>query len=621
MPIKFPCPNCKKGLTAKDAQAGKKVLCPACKKPLVIPRAAGAAKGAGAAPSKAGDEPATSLATEDVEATAAALLSDVPADSGTSATVNFSCEYCDAAVSVPVADAGKRIPCPDCRRIVKVPQPEKVDPSNWRKADRHLPSAAKAPDEPAPEGAWGNLTRTVVSREALEEAEAIVEKPEPVALRDRIRYWSRVGIAVGLCLLFVVLGYRSYAANRYRRAADAALDYANDKLTVRQIGPERVAALHTLAGTFFLRSRTPYSDAPLNHEAGSAAQGQDEFGRALKLLQSADPQSAERDAALGDLAVAMVELGGNEDEQRDRVRLSWEDCLRRVRAALGAMNSPEAKMDAYREVAAQLVKRGQHDAALALASTAFSESPMLRAGARARFALDFLEKDALTKACDEILKEYSVKDRPPLAADVVALAVAVGKKPPAPGKLLEEDENSRVGEAEGWARSGALPRGQQVAQSAPTALVRLRALVAVGGATKQGAGELASACNLALREMPNAASEGWILLRLVRCGAAASVPPGELTKVADLIKDPALRGRARLELLRDQLRRSNEVVPAEAADGVDLATPAGALARAELARHNARFDSSWLSTAESWKEPLWAFGSLGALLGLQKDAD
>jgi hypothetical protein len=622
MAIKFPCPNCHKGLTAKDEQAGKKVVCPACKKPLVIPKQKRAASAASSA-SPPAEQYAPQLSAEDVEAAAAAMFSDGVAQNGVADTIAFTCEYCDAAISLPATEAGKRVPCTECRRIVKVPAAAKVDPSNWRKADRHLPSAAKAPDEPAPEGAWGNVTRTVVSREALEEAEAIPEKPEPVPLAQQVSKWSIRVLAAGCLFGLAVYGYHVYAAGRERRAIDGVVAFAAHPRNLKVFGPEQVAALHTLLGTYYLRAHIPYSDSPIAGDRGSAQLGQDEFGRALRALQDADQRSGERDAALADLAAAMADLGGDRDQARDGLRLNWEECLRRVRAALTAINAPDAKIDAYRAVSARLVNRGQNEAALALASTAFADSPALKAAARARYALDFLDEQGMTKAYDELSKEYEGKDRPPLAAEVVTLAVKLGKLPPKPGKLLEEDENYRIGEAEGLARGGKLRDARAKEQANPTARLRLRALVATGSATPEGAGEFAKACSV-VKELPEPARarESWLLLRLVRLATRAGIPDVELVKVADGIVDPSLRARARLELLRERLRRANEIVPANAADTIDAKTAAGALARADLARHNARYDATGtLSTAASWTEPLWAFGTMGAYMAAQKDSD
>jgi hypothetical protein len=631
MPIKFPCPSCKKGLTARDEQAGKKVVCPACKKPLTIPKPASARQPAAA--------PAPVVPPEDVEAAAAALLSDAPAGNaaGPATTIDFTCEYCDEAVSLPIEEAGKRAPCPACRRIIKVPDPPKADPSNWRRADKHLPSAAKAPDEPAPEGAWGNLTRTVVSREALEEADAIPETTEPVPLRERVWYWGKIAVAAACVLLLVWYGKGMRAASNVQQSAAEAVAYAGEVTTKNAIGPERVGLLHTLAGAYYVRTNVPYSDAPATGGIGSAKQAKEEFLASLNVLQGLQVQrrlanlspSAESDAALGDLALEMVELGGDKDQVRDVIRLKWEDCLKYVKSALDAIAAPDAKREAYRAVARRLIARDQNAAAMGLASSAFSGSPGERAGARAIGAMELLDKTGDTAAaaavCDEILKEFQPPNPPALAAEVVTLAIRVGKPPPAPGKALGDDENFPIGMTEGLARSkGKLPEARKEAQRARTPRVLLRSLVALGSAAgEEGVSDLSAACQLALAGLPDPTRENWELLRLARLASRAGVPAELVEKVPDVITDPILRGRARLELLRLKLERNHGVAGTELADAVDPnpKSPARALAYAELARHNARYDGSYLRTARSWEAPLWAFGTLGALRGLQKDAD
>jgi tetratricopeptide (TPR) repeat protein/DNA-directed RNA polymerase subunit RPC12/RpoP len=615
MPIKFACPNCKKNLTAKDEQAGKKVACPACKKPLTIPKPARHPAARASAPAPA---------PEDVEAAAAALLSDVPSAGGvTSDTIDFTCEYCDAAVSLPAAEGGKRVPCPECRRILQVPMPAKQEQANWRNAGAHLPSAAKRPDEAAPEGAWGNLTKTVVSLEALEEADAIPEKVEPLTVRQRVVYWSRVVVGATCVTLLLLYSYNLYASGRERRAAAAAAAYAADPETLRQIGRERVGALHTLAGMYYLRTRVMYSDSPLSKERGSAEQARDEFGQALKTLQGADPHSAERDAALGDLALAMAELSGDRDEVRDRLKLKPEECLQHVRAALVAIHAPEARLDTFRTIARRMFARGLTKEALALSSTAFSESPGERMAARAIGQIELLEhtgdKEAAAKACDEMLKEYEDKKPPPLAAEVVALAVLLGKQPPPAGKSTEAGDSTTIGEAEGFTRKGQLPQGKARAEAAGTPQLELRALVAVGAAAQEGGLEALSAACQRVKRLPNPAADGWVLLRLVRLGARAGVADAQLETAVAAITDPAIRGRAKLELLRAKLEKSQAVAGTDLAEAVDPQTPAGALAYADLARHNGRFDGGYLRTAESWPAPLWAFGTLGALQSAQKD--
>src|SRR5207249_4046218 len=90
-------------------------------------------------------------------------------------TFTTTCPYCDEEVQFDVALAGKQAPCPnpECRRIIKVPPLTKQEKVDWRGTASGLPSAARRPTEPAPEGAWGSTHKSYVSKEALEEAQAL----------------------------------------------------------------------------------------------------------------------------------------------------------------------------------------------------------------------------------------------------------------------------------------------------------------------------------------------------------------------------------------------------------------------------------------------------------------
>src|SRR5580698_4495610 len=118
MSIKFSCPHCSKALNVKDHLAGKKAQCPACKKVLTIP-----------APMKPGSHEVEALAAEafaDEEKRVAAQPS---------AKLEFQCPMCDEKISVNAALAGKQAPCPECRRIIKVPLPKKEEAKDWRQID------------------------------------------------------------------------------------------------------------------------------------------------------------------------------------------------------------------------------------------------------------------------------------------------------------------------------------------------------------------------------------------------------------------------------------------------------------------------------------------------------
>src|SRR5438094_4752476 len=108
MPIKFSCPNCAKSFTVKDQLAGKRANCPACKKPLSVPKPSAAS----AAPPE--------MHVEDM---AAAALMDAPAAPpppvAEAKTVTFNCPQCDEPVTLSADLEGKQTPCPHCARIIK----------------------------------------------------------------------------------------------------------------------------------------------------------------------------------------------------------------------------------------------------------------------------------------------------------------------------------------------------------------------------------------------------------------------------------------------------------------------------------------------------------------------
>src|SRR5437762_8059246 len=125
MTLKFSCPHCRKAIRVKEELAGKKAKCPACQQVLTIPTVA----------RSTGPPPAKSTTESDLEAQALAALAEqskAPAtpDGASTKTINFQCPFCDEQISLSADLAGKRAPCPKCRRIIKVPLPEKSEPKD-----------------------------------------------------------------------------------------------------------------------------------------------------------------------------------------------------------------------------------------------------------------------------------------------------------------------------------------------------------------------------------------------------------------------------------------------------------------------------------------------------------
>src|SRR5713101_2926960 len=195
MTLKFSCPHCRKGIRVKEELAGKKAKCPACQQVLTIPTVRGPAS------------PTIKSTTDsDLEAKALAALVDqskspAPPQASTK-TINFQCPFCDEKISLSADLAGKRAPCPECRRIIKVPLPQSAEPKDWRKVDVRSPITRDHKGEPAPEGAWGSeVSRGRVSRQALLEAGALPVVKEKWTLRQ---WTNRIAFAVTAVLVLVV---------------------------------------------------------------------------------------------------------------------------------------------------------------------------------------------------------------------------------------------------------------------------------------------------------------------------------------------------------------------------------------------------------------------------------
>jgi hypothetical protein len=619
--IKFDCPHCQKKLSVKDELAGKKGPCPGCKQIVTVPAAGAApaapapAKPASPAAAKKAPEPPPPPpkpvpSPEELEAAAAAALADEPQaeEAKEPQFVEFQCPMCDEKVKLSAELAGKKASCPECRRIIKVPELVKPEKKDWRQGGDRLPSGARRPDQPEPEGAWGTAAATAVSRESLEEAGAAPEARVPLTTGQKVRR----GVYAGVAVLALGAGYwflsGLWAAGREQRLVKAARDYAaNQEEATREIGREGLAALHGLLGEYDLRGRRPAADA----------KGQ--FERAIVLMQEGP---RERDAVvLGDVAVAALDLGGAQAEVDKKQRLKWTEAHTLVQRALAAIPGPEGKREAFREVLPRLRERGQLGRGLPLASQLFE------AGADQAEALALVglaahaagDADLAKQAADATLALYAdpMAKLPP-RAEVVALAKLLKLKAPE-----GRGDEVAIGEAEALARQGSWAAARAAVQQLKGE-GQFRGLLALTGAAVDANSEEKSAAaeaavGSAEKEMKDRPRAAWLLLRLVRLGKRADLSDDRLKAAAGLIVDPDLRGRAQLTALEARLAREQKVTEESVLDGLESKSLAPLLGRAALARHNTRLDHGWARAVEKWDKGGKAFGAIGAALGLQKE--
>src|SRR5262249_44683134 len=149
-------------------------------------------------------------------------------------------------------------PCPECKRILKVPMPVKQEPTDWRKAQARGPSLAKREEE-VPEGTWGTqVSRGIVSRESLLEADALPAEREPVT----VGRWVRRGVLVAGVLLVAVGGFlfiRSFLTKGQKKDAfDKAMAYVEEtkkdgKKEKPKLDGVLAAEVHRAAAEYYLQ--------------------------------------------------------------------------------------------------------------------------------------------------------------------------------------------------------------------------------------------------------------------------------------------------------------------------------------------------------------------------------
>ncbi len=438
MPIRFRCPKCKKVLSVKEHLAGKKAACPACKHPIVIPKPKPTAAPV-APPANVEDLAAKALAAAEEEE----KKQEAPKESR---TIKFNCDYCDEEVEVGFDLGGKREPCPSCKRILKVPLPEDDKPKDWREIARKGPQLALKNQPEELEGAWGTETdKGRVSRGSLEEAGAIQEaEVEPVGAGV---WFQRAFITLAVFGIFVGL---YYAAQFYRTKALQKHTLAKAQQAYGEVQEKMdrgwKAEMQRKIGNFHSKANKP-------QEARKA------FLTAAYLLQETPdgktkPPSPAEEILLSDIAVSMVQLGGNEDQVIEKIRLSWSEVQRDLERALQGIVTPDGRAFALRRVAKALHARGQDQLAEAMANR-------LNAGAQGD---------------------------PIILAELAALMLSSGKKEEAEALVfkLPEDEESRLdlptrlAWAAGKAYQGDFEAARKIASRKGNPIERFQAAMAVG---------------------------------------------------------------------------------------------------------------------------------------------
>jgi hypothetical protein len=542
MAIRFKCTHCTKPLAVKDHLAGKRAACPACKKPIVIP--------------------APLAAPVDVEAFAAAALADEPVvrNDKPPEFIELDCVYCGEPVKFAADLAGKNAPCPECKRIVKVPLPKADKKKDWRDINKQGPAGAIINLPEQLEGAWGTELRGKVGQEALEEAGAVQIEVEPVGVRGWIRRGVWAASIVGALALIIYLANRNITVSQQTNAIAAA--YAHAKLleqdTKKKLHPVLAAEIDRAEGILLL-----------NQDKVEPARVKFMEARG-KLDDASKDLIVDRNLYLIELARTQLDLGmETEDQFRTKARYDWDRTVRNeVKQTLDRIKSPEAKVIALRELSSELVARDQLALAISLATSQYNPA--------------FQEKGQPT----------------PMLAQLTALVHAYGNvkkfenlpKPPDLTKPVT-DLVARLAYAEGYARSGNLTEAKKYASAKGPLPHQLEAAIGIAGALvsdrkkqnslTEATAVLAEVFSAKLMEStePNPA---WLRYQLCRTGARIPSYQAEVKQVAKRL--PASFQRwIQLEMVVAQLERGAAIDLEK--DLPDREGPTRALAWVAIGRH------------------------------------
>jgi tetratricopeptide (TPR) repeat protein len=576
MPIKFKCPHCQKGLSVKEQLAGKRAACPACKKALTIPAAAAA--------------PAT-----DIEALAASALTDEPAalaEAPEPSTIDLNCPNCDEPIHMSIELGGKQAPCPECKRIIKVPMPVKIDPKDWRKVEARGPLLARRDDGPAPEGAWGSTTKAAVSREALEEADAIPIVKDPLTLRQKIKRGVLTAAGVGALVFGWFALSHSWSQGLKDRAVSQALSFVGGKDGKEKLRttPEAAGEVYRALGEMYLI-------------AGKPEEARDSFRKARAKARVASGQAFERDATLMDLALAQVDLGGGTAEVEKKTRLSWDDASRQWEQTLKAVTDA-GRVAAVRQVCRKvLLARAPDTLALGLAS-------------------DSLEPAG--KPGDKLRKPRAVALLVALRNPEKASSILPAPKAPAIADLA-----TRLVHDAGWKKQPDLTyaRGFFLKADKDPVADRLQCLLSVAATafdrdnTDEARICVSKATELIVANGKETASAPWLVLEWGLL-ALQTEQDGEFQKLVRALREPALRGRLELAKYRLQAQESKELSEESWRQAVpDKSVLAHGLALQAYARNRARngSGSEVLAAIDSVEpERIRPLGFAGVAMGLEK---
>jgi hypothetical protein len=656
MAIEFNCPHCQHPYRLPDKYAGKPAKCknPDCRQLITIP-----------SPITIPEDAPKRTAAELEAAALSALSDDAPQQQEASAekVIAMTCNFCQHAWTEPLSRAGKNILCPnpECRQRLKVPEPKEDDGGDWRHQKTKLPEAARQ-NQPKLEGVQDAGAVKLVSQKSLVEADATGEEIEPRSLKDKLfNLFLIVGVLGAIGLGFWYLKGRRTEINDDNLMADARKEF--DKAIPAFKPPEATqnsassnavacsAVLNLAAAEYALRHNEP-------------KKFKEAFDFFAKARAEASTQTGPgRNALLGEVALAILEFGGTDEQAKEKIRFRWlpdtdtgrtakmseqvHSIHEQLATTLGSLQTqPPVDFDfriaLTRQLTQKLVKQGQASLAADLIPLALFTDPE-KDEARAVIALEIhrLDKgsaiprtiaDELKTKIENELKDTKnpgIKGNPrPASAQILFGALGMDKLT----QMFSLPPTGTVSsEAARLAHTGKLLLEPNPTKALELAAHRegdpshkMKALVLCAEWMEDPTPALDEAQKLmaAVKGSKTASQYQYQLLRLAQIAAAARKYENA-NNLADAIADETLRAWAKGDVVRLRILGSPKDKASEGwAETPDpTAQKAGhALAWMWIARQNAKLshdrEAEKKATA-SWPTTLHPFALAGIALGLQ----
>lgn len=606
MAIDARCTFCNKTYRLKEDLAGKKVTCAnqECRKVFhVVPL--------------------------DADTIAAAALSDEPAVQVPveSRTIPMSCVICEHKWAIAWDMQGKNVLCPDCKHRQKVPEQKVVKAADWRTGGGG-PSLAK---RETLENVTSARDTSMVSGDTLLKTGVIDDGVEPVPIKVKLMRWSAAAIALAA---LIYGGYYFFWSRPGSKSIDREAGRIKEYAEAEEFKtlPLHRSILHMAAGKYMARTNTPKGLADAVTLLGAAYEDLDKA-----------PRSLDRDCLIVELAFAMLDLGGQGDELKDRRRIPWtpqmesgarpsiqtsraeqEGVHGQVGRAFGLLQKNGADAEfrtwAARRFARELISRGQLEVLNLGAFFNETELPEMQA----QIALEQYRAGRVddARAVAESLKEF------PTPSPAIQTLLALFEFKPLPSM---SDSNRLAVTAHALVKKDAAGALAAV-QAKGTWESRLRAAALAAEWADEPAQFLTEADKVATEVIALMKTDTNVMLppvltaRLARAAAKA----GDAEHAEGFTKkifDAPLRAFMTADVLNVKLKqKQGETVADDAAElPKNPEDPKEFLAghawgRYCLARHNGFTGGAGLAAKlrESWPKPLVApFGAAGAMLGLQ----